>query len=71
VIKCDVEGGEFDALTGARGILAEYRPHVFLATHGPEVHRQCCDLLASLHYELDSLDARPIEQTSELIAFGR
>jgi FkbM family methyltransferase len=68
VIKCDIEGGEYDALTGAQGILDKYAPTIFLATHGAEVHRRCCTLLADLHYRLKSLDELPLEQTNELLA---
>lgn len=68
LIKCDIEGGEFDALTGASSILSKFAPTVFLATHGPEVHRKCCELLADLHYRLVSLDDLPLERTAEVLA---
>jgi FkbM family methyltransferase len=51
-IKIDVEGGELGVLRGCRSILARYRPTVFLATHGVELYRQCCGLLASMKYHL-------------------
>ncbi len=68
VIKCDIEGGEYDALRGASGILAKYSPTIFLATHGPEVHERCCRLLSDLHYHLTSLDELPLNLTSEIQA---
>lgn len=67
-IKCDIEGGEFDALSGASGILEKYGPVIFLATHAPEVHRKCCKLLTDLGYRLTSIDPCPVEETSELLA---
>jgi FkbM family methyltransferase len=67
-IKCDIEGGEFDALSGTSGTLEKYGPTIFLATHGPEVHQQCLKLLRRLGYQLTSLDERSVEQTSELVA---
>jgi len=70
VIKCDIEGGEYDALAGASVTLAKYRPTIFLATHGPEAHERCCQLLANLNYKMDSLDGLPLSQTSELLAIG-
>ncbi len=56
VIKCDVEGGEYDALAGAVKILTMHRPTIVLATHGPEVHEQCCDLLTTHRYRMTQLE---------------
>jgi FkbM family methyltransferase len=68
VIKCDIEGAEYDALRGASKILSEHSPTIFLATHGPEVHDRCCTLLTGLNYKLTSLDDLPINLTSEVLA---
>ena len=68
VIKCDIEGGEYDALRGASEILAKYSPTIFLATHGSEVHERCCTLLTDLHYQLTSLDGFPLSLASEVLA---
>ena len=68
LIKCDIEGGEFDALSGASATLDKYGPAIFLATHSPEVHQKCCKLLTSLGYHLTSVDNAPIEETRELVA---
>ena len=38
-MKIDVEGAELLVLTGAKSILTNYHPTIFLATHGIEVHR--------------------------------
>ena len=54
-IKLDIEVAEFLALQGARQTLETYHPEVFLATHGREVDRQCCQLLESLGYEVRRL----------------
>jgi FkbM family methyltransferase len=51
-IKMDIEGEEFRALLGARECFARCRPELFLATHGKNVHEDCCRLLQSWHYEL-------------------
>jgi FkbM family methyltransferase len=69
VIKCDIEGGEYEALLGAREILRKCRPLIFLATHGAEVHGRCCQLLRDLGYHLEGLtkDA-DVESTDELVA---
>ena len=68
LIKCDIEGGEYDALMGASDILVKHGPTIFLATHGPEVHQQCCRLLADLHYELTPLDELSLDHASEVLA---
>ncbi len=51
-IKMDIEGAELKALTGAQGCFRRHKPVLFLATHGSEVHKECCDLLRSWNYEL-------------------
>jgi FkbM family methyltransferase len=68
LIKCDVEGGEFRALQGAALTLAAATPTIFLATHGPEVHRPCCSFLSQLGYALTPLDHQHIEGACELLA---
>lgn len=68
VIKCDVEGGEADALEGAGRTLAAHRPTIFLATHGPSVHARCCSLLAGLGYELAPLDGPQLADCREILA---
>jgi FkbM family methyltransferase len=68
LMKCDIEGGEYDALAGASETLLKHGPTIFLATHGPEVHRRCCTLLTDLHYRLAPLDKLPLDQTSEILA---
>jgi FkbM family methyltransferase len=71
VIKCDIEGGEYEGLVGARRMIEQYRPTIFLATHGDEVHAKCCRLLTELRYELTSLDRESVEEASELLATDR
>jgi len=66
-IKMDVEGGEFRALLGARECFARHRPKLFLATHGRDVHEDCCRLLASWQYECHCV-ARESEERAELFA---
>jgi FkbM family methyltransferase len=45
IVKIDVEGAELAVLQGARLLLAEARPTIFLATHGAGVHQDCSALL--------------------------
>jgi FkbM family methyltransferase len=68
VIKIDIEGGETRALEGARRILARAQPLVFLATHGRQVHSQCCALLEEMGYRLAALNGAAAADTDELVA---
>jgi FkbM family methyltransferase len=51
-IKMDIEGAEFRALIGAKLCFEKYKPKLLLATHGKEVHENCCQLLRSWNYEV-------------------
>jgi len=52
LLKIDVEGAEYDVLSGAARVLLEARPTIFLATHGEKVHMHCRDMLQQLGYTL-------------------
>ena len=67
-IKMDIEGAEFRALLGARECFGLYRPKLFLATHGRDVHDNCCRLLTSWQYELQYIEQNS-EDRAELFAF--
>jgi len=54
IMKIDIEGSEFRALTGAKATILSSRPTIFLATHSLETHRQCCELLRLWNYSLES-----------------
>jgi hypothetical protein len=68
VIKCDIEGAEFEALQGSASVLKEHRPLVLLATHGPSVHRQCCDFLSQAGYVVTDLNGGDPARSNELVA---
>jgi FkbM family methyltransferase len=69
LIKMDVEGGELDALRGAHRLLASVHPTLFVATHGRDLHRACCDLLVDLGYQVQPLNDRAqLETTDEIVA---
>ena len=67
-MKIDVEGAEVLVLIGAKKILSEAHPTIFLATHGSDVHQQCCELLLSLNYSLTPLDSATLDIASEVLA---
>ncbi len=46
LMKIDIEGAELDCLHGASQLIQEYRPVIFLATQGQEMHSACYELLA-------------------------
>jgi FkbM family methyltransferase len=71
VIKMDIEGGEFRALQGAKVLLTKHQPKIFLATHGSEVHRDCCEYLLSLGYELSAVTGESVWETDEILAVPR
>ncbi|MBL0869952.1 MAG: FkbM family methyltransferase [Phycisphaerales bacterium] len=68
LIKIDVEGAEGLVLRGAAQLLAKHKPVIFLATHGAEVHKDCCDQLLALGYKLKALDGQPLASSSEVLA---
>lgn len=71
-IKIDVEGAELRVLEGARRILTEGQPTLFLATHGAAVHRNCLSLLDSLGYDCSALEEdRGLAACDEVLAVKR
>lgn len=68
LMKIDIEGAEFKCLQGAANVIQEFRPVIFLATHGLEIHTACTELLAKWNYCLTPLYAHGLELTDELIA---
>jgi FkbM family methyltransferase len=67
-IKMDIEGAELNALQGATRLFQVYRPTLFLATHGKQVHRECCRLLSSWRYSVQPLGSESLDDATELIA---
>jgi len=70
-IKIDVEGAEMLVLTGARSVLRTAHPTLFLATHGYDLHQQCCQVLSSLRYEVQTIDAKSVEHSNEILAYHK
>jgi FkbM family methyltransferase len=67
-MKVDVEGAEFLALSGAKALLKEHHPLLFLDTHNREAHQSTISLLRELGYQFEVLDGKPIGESKELIA---
>ena len=70
-IKIDVEGAEMQVLSGARSMLKEIHPTIFLATHGRDIHSRCCNYLTCLGYTLESLRGNKLEDTDEILAYKK
>lgn len=72
-IKIDVEGAELSVLFGAKRILIDYHPVVFLSNPGAaHLHDQCCAFLNSLGYDLRSIDGKQdINSAAEILALQK
>lgn len=57
-VKIDVEGAELLVLSGAKTTLTTAHPTIFLATHGDDIHKSCCDFLHELGYRLQNIGAQ-------------
>lgn len=68
-MKIDVEGGELDVLQGARQMLSQWHPTIFLATHGPVIHFKCIKFLMALDYEFKPIGGAPIYKANELLVY--
>jgi len=70
LMKIDVEGAELNVLEGASRMLKCARPSIFLATHGAQIHRECCDFLRAAGYILRPIDESisSIDATDEIFA---
>jgi len=69
-IKIDIEGSEMSAFLGARSLLSNMHPTIFLATHGLDIHKRCCNFLKDIGYRLSTIDqSNDLENTDEIIAY--
>jgi hypothetical protein len=67
-IKIDIEGGELDALVGARHTLMTHKPRLFLEMHGETMNlkrKKVAAIVACLH-ELGYRDIRHVESGARI-----
>jgi len=67
-MKIDVEGAETLVLSGAKSILRNLHPIIFLSTHSRALNERCCKLLASLGYQLEVIGGGNPEDSREILA---
>lgn len=67
-MKVDVEGAEYAVVRGAQRLIDQFRPTIFLDTHGRDVHDLTLSFLAGYGYHFEILDGRPLAEAKELIA---
>jgi len=67
-IKIDVEGAEYEVVSGAQQLLSQYRPILFLDTHQREAHHATIALLENLGYQFEVLDGKSLDETREMLA---
>lgn len=71
-IKMNAEGTELLIISDAEKMLVNYKPTIFLSTHGFNVHRQCCTFLRSIGYDLQSINGKKdVNETDELLVFKK
>ena len=68
-VKMDIEGAEFRALQGAKACFQRYKPTLFLATHGRQIHAQCCRLLADWGFHISPIEVGA--ERAEILASPR
>jgi FkbM family methyltransferase len=66
-VKMDIEGGELSALRGAWSCLTKYRPTMFLATHGDEIHERCRQLLQAWGFSFQLVSTMPEGRADVLV----
>nr|WP_319374731.1 FkbM family methyltransferase [uncultured Methanobacterium sp.] len=56
VLKIDVEGSEMLVFEGAKNLITEYAPKIFLATHNKSVHEECINFLWENNYHINFIN---------------
>lgn len=70
IVKVDIEGAEIGLLRGAKKVMEESRPVIFLAVHSKEIFDDLWNIVLGVRYvikELDGVDARPSGFREEVV----
>ena len=67
-LKIDIEGGEINALNGARKLLTKARPKLLIATHGKKENSFVLELLEQYKYGYEILNPDAIKGDTEILA---
>lgn len=67
-VKIDVEGGEIEVLKGLEKVIAQARPKMVIATHGPECHSFVLEYLEKHRYTHTILNPESIKGDTEIVA---
>ena len=68
LVKIDVEGAELKVLKGGEQFFRKHHPTLFLATHGEQVHAECCELLSGWGFVVSPLGkGTDLKHTDELL----
>jgi len=70
LVKVDIEGAEIDLLRGAKKVLEEFRPIVFIAVHSKEIFDDLLEMAPGMNYEVKELGGtyvKPAEFCEEVV----
>jgi FkbM family methyltransferase len=66
--KIDIEGGEYEALLGARQTITLYQPIIFVALHTEKARQNCFRLLQEYGYTFSGADGHETATAHEILA---
>lgn len=67
LIKFDIEGAEYEALIGAKELLKNKKPVIFLASHSKELRAKCLKLLTEFGYSVSTIDNKPLDESDDFV----
>ena len=56
ILKIDVEGAELGVLQGAKGIISNNKPVIYLSVHSDELRTTCLAYLSNFNYKFEALN---------------